>query len=79
MGQVAKQSYSTRQKKSVRKVSNGREITFVVRTTRHVRNVYVARAYYCWKFTIVLPRDSVPHEQFSSIFVDPCLYYRCTS
>ena len=68
------------QKKSVCKVSNGREITFeVLRGTREMYNNYVSHAYYCWKFTIVLPRESVPCEQLTSVFVDPCLHYRCTS
>ena len=29
--------------------------------------MYAARAYYCWKFTIVLPKESVPGEQLTSI------------
>ena len=30
--------------------------------------MYVACAYYCWKFTIVLPRELVSREQLSSSF-----------
>ena len=50
-----------------------------------LRKRYMCTMYMCIKnikkfgfstYSSVLPRESIPCEQLTSVFVDPCLYYR---